>query len=143
MQRSLGNGDTQLDTCKKTDRTRRVSSGWGRKAADNKGSEPTSNLNPCHLLLGKRVPKASFLLALLFLARLKSLFTLLSGPRLPQKKSQFCALRLYSVQSRAAMEIKVNFKKILIAQITIPFCDTQNLPHSLSETQANAQHHHR
>lgn len=41
------------------------------------------------------------------------------------------------------MEIEVNFKEIPIVHITIPFCDAQNLPHSLSEMQGNAQHHHR
>lgn len=137
----------QLDACKKTGKARRVSLG-GEEQSAGASAGTTGEASPRavqipHCLCGaKQVPgflEAGFLLIFFFFfffpARLKELLKLPSSPGSPRGSLSF----LHS-ESPLSKEIKMSFQKILVAQITIFSCKSQNLLRSVCQTQPALTH---
>lgn len=98
-------------------------------------ASPQAAQVPHRLLGAKQVPEASFLLTLVFPARLEVLLKLVCGPGSPRGSFSF----VHS-ESPLSKEIKMSFKKISVAQITVFFCESQNLPRSVCQTQPALTH---
>lgn len=65
----------------------------------------------------------------------KSFLKLLSSPGSPRG-----SLSLLHSELPLAKEIKLSFRKTFLAQITVFFCKSQNLPHSVCQTQPAPTH---